>query len=275
MEASLHPKPGAVTPCQGHRDKSFQDYILHYIALARALEEACTSRRGDPLEAGLRVYSSMLTLLPLPGSNIGLGEALLMIPLAAASSGVEVLEPSGIALEASRLARSSGPGAARIYYDLLARLGPGHLGRYEGPIPGVGEGYPPDMFSVLEVSRWDHVHRELLEGYPLTLEALKRLECLISRGSQLEEASLQVLLEMLAMHGDTLIATKWGLRAYERARSEARVALGMVRRGSITVAGALESLDKLWRPRGWNPGAALDILATALGLHMLTSYGVV
>jgi triphosphoribosyl-dephospho-CoA synthetase len=274
LEASLHPKPGAVTPCSGHEDKSFQDYIIHYIALSRALERACTSRRGDPLEAGLREYSVLLDLLPLPGSNVGLGEALLMIPLAAAASRLGAPEPGAIAYEASRLARASGPGAARVYYDLLAKLAPGHLGRYEGPIPGVGDGYPPDMLSVLEAARWDHVHGELLEGYPLTLETLERIEELTAGGTPLREALLEVLLNMLAAHGDTLIAARWGLRAYERARIEARVVLGMVRRGSLTIDEALHYLDRLWRPRGWNPGATLDILAAAIGLYMLVKYSI-
>jgi triphosphoribosyl-dephospho-CoA synthetase len=29
---------------------------------------------------------------------------------------------------------------------------------------------------------------------------------------------------------------------------------------------AVEWLDRLWRPRGWNPGAVLDVMAVALGL---------
>ncbi len=270
VEAALHPKPGAVTPCRGHPDKAVWDFMVHSVALDEALLAACrasSERAGDPVEAGLDAYSRALRRLPLPRSNVGLGEALLLIPLAAAAPRVEPCEPEKLAREASRLAREAGEGAARIYYDLLAGLAPRHLGRYKGPVPGVGEGYPRGMLEVLEAARWDHVHAELLEGYPRTLWAAEVITGLApSRGLGL--AALEALLALLARWGDTLILARWGLRAFERAKREASLYLLLQRRGVVGVVEALEELDKLWRPRGWSPGSALDILAAALGLRL-------
>ncbi|MEB3851489.1 MAG: triphosphoribosyl-dephospho-CoA synthase [Desulfurococcales archaeon] len=273
VEAALHPKPGAVTPCASHPDKAAWDFMVHTAAIGEAAAAACRASLsgGDPLEAGLEAYARAIATLPLPGSNVGLGEALLLTPLAGALARAPLgagCEPGPVALEASRIARSSGGGAAGAYYALLQRLSPSHLGRYEGPVPGVGGGDPDSMLDVLLAARWDHVHAELLEGYPRTLHTLSTLRRARRRGAGLGEAALEALLEGLAELGDTLILAKWGVRAYQKARAEAAWALTLHRAGKLTLHEALEALDRLWRPRRWNPGAMLDILAAALGLEL-------
>ncbi len=265
LEASVHPKPGAVTPCASHGDKSFQDFVVHAVALREALEASCHSR-GDPLEDGLRAYAASLGILPLPPGNVGLGTALLLIPLAAALPRLGPCDAALLTAEASRVALEAGAGAARAYYDLLQSLSPRHLGRYEGPVPGVGEGYPASFSDVLRAARWDLIHSELLNSYPVTREALEELETLRASGWGLGEAAAKALLSILARRGDTLIAARWGLRAYQRSMEEARVALTLYEKGRLTLREALEWLDSKWRPRGWSPGAALDILAASLGL---------
>jgi triphosphoribosyl-dephospho-CoA synthetase len=277
VEAVLHPKPGAVTACRPHPDKAVWDFMVHSVALDEALLEACkasTRGAGDPLGEGLARYASSLAALPLPQSNVGLGEALLLTPLAAALPRVagSGCEPRRLAGEASRIALSAGPGAAGAYYRLLARLSPSHLGRYEGPVPGVGEGEPRGLAEVLEAAKWDHVHAELLEAYPRSLWLYERIARRLPRLG-LAGAALEALLEALARLGDTLILAKWGTRAYLRARREAAEALLYYRRGVMGLSEALEWLDGLWRPRRWSPGAVLDLLAAALGLLLACGPG--
>ncbi len=277
VEAGLHPKPGAVTPCRSHEDKGFHDFALHGAALAGGLLEACiASARASPDEAiaeGLEAYRGIMEAFArssmVEATNIGLGTALLMVPLAAAVPRIGGCgSPAELAGEASRIALSSGPRAARAYYRLLSTFRPSHLGRYQGPLPdaGGGDSMGFGLPEVLEAARWDHVHNELLRGYPLTLRAYHLMERITSGGRSLRDAALEALLVLLATTGDTLIAAKWGFRAYERALEEARVALALYKRGRVSLEDALEWLDGLWRPRRWNPGAVLDILGAALGL---------
>jgi triphosphoribosyl-dephospho-CoA synthetase len=123
------------------------------------------------------------------------------------------------------------------------------------------------LAAIVSHAAWDLVHAELGEGYPRSLAASRMIEALESEGLGVEEALALTLLHILAAHGDTLVYAKFGGRAYQRLLAEARAArLNAARRGARA---ALEGLDWLWRPRGWNPGAALDILATAISLREL------
>jgi len=177
--------------------------------------------------------------------------------------------PREAAWLASRLVREyTGREDAVAYYRLLEALAPSHLGRYEGPVPAVGSGeYPDSLVDALEAASWDLVHGEILNAYPATLEAY---EVIVARGGPFnEEALLAALLRVLAEHGDTLIARKWGLRAYKTALREAREAAA----AHPGPREALEALDRLWRPRGWSPGAALDVVAAAAGLAAAAQAG--
>ncbi len=268
LEPVLHPKPGAVTRLWSHPDKGVVDFEAALAPLTAALIEAC--RRGGPrgLEAAFRAYRAGLEALGYK-SNIAAGTLLLAAPLAAALHGGP--PPGGLgalAREASRVALEAGGEAARAYYELLEYLSPGHLGRYEGPVPGVGSGsYPCCMRVVLEAASWDLVHGEVLGGYPESLRVAREVEEGVEGGEGLEDAALAALLGLLARRGDTLILARWGSRAYQAALSEARQAERMASR--LGVRGALEWLDSQWRPRGWSPGAALDVLAAGLGLYLL------
>jgi len=262
IEPLIHPKPGAVSPVSPHPDKDVVDYGLHSSIAAAVLVESCRAAyncRGF-MARGFRLY---LRLLERAGirTNIALGSLLLHMPLSASLTRSPP-GPEEMAREASAMFRECGGREdAREYYRVLERLGPSHLRRkYEGPLPPVGGGDPPSMLEVAAAVRWDHVHRELIEGYPLTLEAYK-----IIRREGLRRGALRAIIEALASHGDTLIAAKYGFAAHRRAVMEARLALAESRGDP---ARALERLDSLWRPRGWNPGAVLDIVATATSLYI-------
>ncbi|GAB6148442.1 hypothetical protein JCM10135_09840 [Stetteria hydrogenophila] len=265
VEPLLHPKPAAVTRLVGHRDKSVLDFAVHAVALAQGMMASCASR-GDRVADGLRVYRLMLDRLGIRG-NVAAGTAFLMIPLAAALGAAgKSLSARELASLASEIAASSGPRATLEYYRLLERLRPSHLRRYKGPVPAVGARGPlPPLVDVLRASSWDLVHSEVLGGYRRTLSVAERLGCRPLRPEELEERALAEMLRLLASHGDTLIRAKWGSRAYLQAKLEAREALLIAERRGVRAAA--EWLDGLWRPRGWNPGAVLDVIAAALGLH--------
>lgn len=264
MEPIIHPKPGAVTLLRVHPDKDVGMFVANTSIAEVALLEACVRRsKGlkSPLAHGLRVYRVMASKLGLK-TNIALGSLILALPIATALSTKQGAPVADLVREAHSIVVSeTGSEEAVEYYKLLEYFKPSHLGLYKGPIPGVGSGYPKSFVDVLRVASWDLVHRELLEGYPVTLEAYNMM---LRGDGELRELFLKTLLELLATHGDTLIASKFGFSAYKKAKVEAREALS--KSEELGVEEAIEWLDSLWRPRGWNPGAILDILAVALGL---------
>jgi len=259
LEPLAHPKPGAVTRIAAHDDKNIYTFTASALAGLYACEAACTGPPDGFIARGLETYAGLLGGLGVE-TNAQLGSILLLLPLCRA------LTQAGTAEEAAALATTlvrehTGREDAAAYYRLLEELAPSHLGRYEGPVPSVGSGGRPEsLVAALEAASWDLVHGELLNSYPATVEAY---HVILGRGGPFNEDSLlAALLHVLAEHGDTLIARKWGLRAYKRALWEARAA-ALAR---PTPREALEELDELWRPRGWNPGAALDVVAAAAGL---------
>lgn len=264
LEPVIHPKPGAVTCLRPHSDKSVADFIVNASLAEIALHEACTWRlRGleSPIARGFEVYR-LLALKAGLRTNIALGSLVLALPIASALSSKAGAPVVDVVREAHSIVVSETSSRDSVeYYKLLELLRPSHLGRYEGPVPGIGSGYPTSFTEVLRAASWDLVHRELLEGYPITLEAFKMM--LEGKGST-HESFLYTLLELLARYGDTLIASKFGFSAYRRARMEALEALRIAMVDNVYEA--VEWLDRLWRPRGWNPGAVLDVMAVALGL---------
>jgi triphosphoribosyl-dephospho-CoA synthetase len=265
LEPLFHPKPAAVTRVEGHEDKDVLDFGIHVSILSRSMLVSCTARE-EKLAAGLRVYKESLKKLGIH-RNIAVGTMLLMLPLAAALGASDrLLSVRELARLASRIAVESGPATTRMYYEILSMVRPSHLRRYRGYVPAVGDKGPfPAFREVLRAASWDLIHSELLEGYKRTLSIAERLGDRPLSPRELEERALMELLRLLASHGDTLILAKWGMRAYTRAKLEARAALSLAEK--VGVYEAIDWLDSLWRPRRWNPGAALDIIAAAVGLH--------
>ncbi|MEN2999775.1 MAG: triphosphoribosyl-dephospho-CoA synthase [Acidilobaceae archaeon] len=255
-EPSLHPKPGAVTPLAPHRDKDFLDFVYNASLIELSLMESC---RRASISAGLRKYRELAVAAGLR-TNVALGSALLHIPLSSVlREGLS--PPEQLARRAHYMVTEGGEEEAREYYLLLETFRPSHLGRYEGPVPSVGSGYPRSFASVLRAASWDMVHRELLSGYKLSLGVLREL-----RGEgPLKSKALRALLLLLSEHGDTLIGSKYGFAAYKKVKEEAREALLLSER--VGEEKAVGWLDELWRSRGWNPGAALDVLSVSISLY--------
>ena len=266
LEPLAHPKPGAVTRCLGHSDKNIFDFAESFYYVYSACRASAIGDCKGFIARGIREY------LPLARArgNIQAGTLMLLLPLCRAVQ--ETSMYPALLQEASRLiVECDSPESARLYYRLLEEAGVSHLGVYEGPVPSVGSGrYPGSLWEALWAARWDLVHRELLYGYPIVGEASRVVLSRLRAGW--EEAILWALLSILARHGDTLIAHKYGWRAYKKALWEARHALQIA--SGRGVRGALEYLDSLWRPRGWSPGAALDIVAAATGVAYAIRAGV-
>ena len=260
IEPIVHPKPGAVTALVGHRDKSIIDYTLQTPALVAALYEACRNASGGFVAEGMRSYRLWLKRLGIR-VNLSLGTVLMLLPLAAAA---RVAGAPSFCMATRLLREHTSVEDSIEYYKTLRYLAPSHLGRYRGPLPDVSSGAsPPGLWRVLEASSVDNVHWDMINCYPLTRLALSILDDMgLNR-----DAVLTAILTILAEAGDTLIMRKYGLRAFKIAIYEARLALNIARR-TDDIAGGVVFLDRLWRPRGWSPGSTLDIVATAISVHV-------
>ena len=251
LEPLAHPKPGAVTRVQGQADKGIFDFALHHEAVERGAIRACVSAAEgseDPIADGLEAYLDAVRGLGLR-TNVGLGQALLIIPLAAASPGRPSVDD--LCRRASELVMRSTPRATAAYYRALAALAPSHLGRYWGPLPDVSQGAPSvGLGGVLGLVD-DLVSQEAVNGYRLTLRAYELMRGRLTEG--IEEAISGAFLWLASSTPDSLLARSRGTRASLIAMAEA------------SLLGA-EELDRAWRSRGWNLGSLLDIVAAAASL---------
>jgi len=268
IEPLIHPKPGAVTRLHRHPDKDVVTYMISSIPLDLALSKTCRQASTDcngSMASGMKAYRDAYEKLIPRRVNTSLGTLLLLLPMSMAHGVTGLRDPWGLArVSSSLVARCTGRDEAVEYYGLLKLFRPSHMGRYTGPLPDIDEGVPDNFMVILRANSWDLVHREILSGYPLTLEALS---IMVEARGGLEDRSLKALLHLLSRYGDTLIARKYGMSAFKKARAEAIHALMYAER--VGLRAAIEYLDSLWRPRGWNPGAVLDIIAASISMYVL------
>ncbi len=261
IEPLIHPKPGGVTRIDSSGNHTIYDFILASTTLQAPLELACnTPCVNGRLEAPTKLYLESLARLGVRG-NVNSGTFLLLVHLAFASTPLR--DPEVMARDASQMIGvCGGVRDAMAYYELLRSTPRSFMGYYEGPLGDAVRGAPQASFyEILSHTRWDHVHRELLEGYPLSLRVYR----ILSREDFSEELVARIALELLAREGDTMIARKYGWRAFQRAREEARIALWYSER--VGIGSAVGWLRKRWSSRGWSPGAILDVIAAGLGLY--------
>lgn len=251
LEPLAHPKLGGVTRVVSQPDKDVFSFAVHHEAVERAVIEACASAEGggeDPVADGLEEYSRALDELSIR-TNVGLGQALLLIPLGAAA--VNANGSDELRLRASWLTARSTPRATEEYYALLSRLRPSHLGRYWGPLGDVGEGPPRlglgEVLSLLD----DIVSQEAVNGYRLSAVAR---DLVLAAGSA-EEGINAAVVRLASTVPDTLIARSRGLRASLIGLAEVRLSRG-----------ASAQLATRWAGRGWSPGSILDVVSAGVSL---------
>ncbi len=266
VEPLIHPKPGGVTRCAGTSQHTVYEFTRSYHALHSALLAACMHGcKEGCLHRALTTYRALSTMLGVH-TNTLLGTLTLLTPLACTFWGRRG-NPEMHATEASKCALNIlGYSDAKAYYDLLHELHPSHLGvEFSGKLPPIGSQEVPRSFGeIVRSVEDDIIHLEIANGYPITLTALKWIA-----NNGVREDSLGILiLRLISEYGDTLIGRKWGFNAMKLAKREARIALLLIEKG-WDWREVVNKLRAEWSRRGWNPGAILDVVATALGLYYL------
>lgn len=291
LEASAHPKPGNVHRTADLADMRFEDFIVTSVASVPVFSTAVSRGRrglgGRKVTIGDLVYRlvSLSTALH-GGGNTCLGSALLTMPLAVCLGhlmrrGVAEVPLHGFLAEASRLVRVYSTVADAVYlYRAVRLVRPSYVRR------GDETGGPPDVydrayrkkleeggFTLWEVlvasAPRDVVAREVIEGYPLTMEVAEEL-AESHRSLDWNAAVVNAFLKLLERGIDTQVLREHGRDTLRRV---ARMAQSALRAGGAATRdgmGEIARMDRWMRGRGVNPGSSADILAAAIGVYALS-----
>ncbi|MCS7046658.1 MAG: triphosphoribosyl-dephospho-CoA synthase [Gemmataceae bacterium] len=257
-------KAGNVTPQQGFRDVSIEDFYRSAEAIAPILGQA------EARPVGLTVWQAIVATRRVVATNTNLGIVLLLAPLAAVPRqqslrlGVRSVL-SGLTVADSRAVFA----AIRLAYPGGLAVAPDHDVRQEPTLPlreimALAQDY--DLIAEQYVHGFTTVFDE---GVPALLEGLEQL-------GFLEEAIIHCQLRLLARHPDSLIFRKRGASDAAEASRRARAVLDAGWPRSAAGRKAFAELDSWLRALGnqRNPGTTADLvtasLFTALRERMIT-----
>ncbi|WP_337173474.1 triphosphoribosyl-dephospho-CoA synthase [Paludisphaera sp.] len=248
MEATAR-KPGNVHRFADFADLDYLDFLLAASAVAGPLDRAAADG------VGLAVLRAVEATRRIVATNANLGIILLLAPMAAVPTGVD------LAVGLPRVLEGLDVDDARHVYRAIRLANPGGLGRADAQDVADEPNVTLREAMALAADR-DLVARQYADGYSLVLgEGLPALRRNLRSGLSLESAIIGTFLAMMAEHPDTLIARKLGPDAARAASRRAREALD-----SGASPEALAALDAWLRGDGHrrNPGATADLIAAVL-----------
>jgi triphosphoribosyl-dephospho-CoA synthase len=153
-------------------------------------------------------------------------------------------------------------------YEAIRLAAPGGLGR--AAKGDVNDGPTGTLLEMMELAAdRDLVARQYATAYADAREGSLRLEELLADGMALGDAVVRVFVELIAVHGDTLIERTCGREVSLEAARRAREALETAR-GALPDA-RLATLDAWLREDSnrRNPGACADVTAAILHLGIV------
>jgi triphosphoribosyl-dephospho-CoA synthase len=265
LEASA-PKAGNVSPGRPFADASHDDFVRSAEAIAPVLDRAA----GRPV--GETILDAVRATRAASGKNTNLGIVLLLAPLASVPG---IVDAASIGRdEVRRRLRAVLAGLTRrdaeLAYEAIRLASPGGLGSAdEHDVAGEPGGTLLEMMAI--ASGRDLVALQYSNGYAEVFEeALPAIESALRAGRSTEEATVLCHLDLIARHGDSLIARKLGKEISEEASRRARSVLDSGWPAGAGSAAALDALDAWLRADGnrRNPGAAADLTAAALFLAL-------
>jgi triphosphoribosyl-dephospho-CoA synthase len=252
LEASV-PKPGNASPSQDVEGVRYTDVVLSALVMEPKYREACLrgARRSptlmDLLHEGVKGTERFSIL----------GTALLLLPLAYSSPGSE--DVRDLTMRAGQLVRTLSQEDWKWFRKVLLEISPSYLGKEDRM------DYREENLRMGEVLQWstnvDEVSREMVRGYPLSMEVyriLKRGEC----GSFVKDVQ-SAFIYLLSVEPDGLIVRKRG----------GRVALQVSKMASklskCPKDEELEAFNSYLKERGLNPGSTADLIASGIALYEL------
>lgn len=297
LEVSASPKPGNVHRFSKKDDHSMQyEQFLAAIAAispnylevakkSRALVQQGKILKGN-LELGYHMKNAMETMIKSQdGGNLLLGHLLLLMPLAAASGMLlDVKNPNISDLRASlKLVLESGtPEDVVRMYEGIRACNPGGLGKvkkHDITSPGFKqelEDAGADFIEVFSLNRdTDMISHEWTSAFDITFnEGFSSLRKRVNQGYCLNDAIVQLFIEILAKYPDSLILRKNDMRI---ASEISRKAKGILEGGGMFSDKGREMIRSLDRElilgKGkTNPGTTADLVASSIFVLLASGF---
>jgi triphosphoribosyl-dephospho-CoA synthase len=244
------------------------DFVRSARAVAPSLARAAGRTIGKVVLEAVRATRSAI------GKNTNLGIILLLAPL----SGLPRSVLAGSATAKGRRAlrqrlerelRRTTRGDAEAVYEAIRCASPGGLG--SAARGDVRDGPSGTLLEMMRLARRrDLIALQYSNAFRQVItEGLPGIQRALSAGGSLEDAVINCFLELLARHGDSLIARKTSPAVSRRAAQLARRALDE-RRSRRKRGGRLAELDAWLRSDGHrrNPGSCADLTAAVLFLAL-------
>jgi triphosphoribosyl-dephospho-CoA synthase len=254
LEATA-PKPGNVHRGADFDDLTYFDFLAAAVAIGPAMEAAS---HGAPL--GATVLAAVRATREATGTNVNLGTALLLAPLAK-------VPPCGDWQAGVRsVLFALTPDDARDVYAAIALAKPGGLGQVaEADVSGPA---PADLVAAMRLAEErDLVARQYSRDFAEVLgEAVPLLHKALDQRLPLADVIVRTYLELLSLRPDSLVARKCGAEMARRISGQAAAVLAAGLPGDERYERALADFDFFLRSDGHrrNPGTTADLVAAAL-----------
>jgi triphosphoribosyl-dephospho-CoA synthase len=254
LEVSI-PKPGNVHRGADFDDLSFHDFIAAAVAIGPAMDRA-----AQGAGVGRSVLDSVAATRRAAATNVNLGIALLLAPLAAVPRGTPLDE--GV----RRVLASLTPEDSSLVYEAIRLANPGGMGDVgEADVRGPA---PNDLVAAMRsAAERDAVARQYATGFSDIFGLiLPELRCNLAEGRPLGDAVIRTFLRAMQVLPDTLIARKCGTDVAAEAALYAGQVLAAREGEDGDYLEALADFDFWLRSDGHrrNPGATADLIAAGL-----------
>jgi len=294
LEVSAYPKPGNVHRNADFGDTRYEHFLASAVALyshfrnaaARGVSLASGSTPVDKVGVGNIIRDAVESMLCWQrGGNTLLGAIILLCPLAVAAG--KTFSEGKFSLKRLRenldlIVKSTTVEDAVAVYDAIEIAKPGGLGH----APSLDVNNPDSKREILEkgislydvfkiASGYDLICREWIKNYPVTFDfGYPFFVEVLDETSDVNVATVQTFLKILAEFPDTLIARKAGI---EKAKEVSARAKEILRVGGLKTSEGRKMVydfDRELRMKSnlLNPGTTADILSAVLGLHVLSGY---
>lgn len=284
LEVSGHPKPGNVHRTQNFKETRYEHFLAGIAAILPSFKELC-ERAHDELSSDESDYSfiklghffkkaSEEMMSWQKGGNVLLGHILILAPLAAAAAiclKKHELSFSDFSNTINKIIDDATVEDTINLYDAIRTSNPGGLGKidkYDLKNDNSLKEIRTDKVTlkkIFEISaEYDLIGLEYSTGFDIILkEGLPYFFLAFKQTNDINIATVNTFLKILAEHPDTLIIRKAGL---DKALMVTEKAAEIVKGGGIKTKKGLnltQKLDKMLQQKDGqlNPGTTADITA--------------
>lgn len=293
LEASAH-KPGNVSIVTDFDNTRYEHFLASAVASRSVFQFA--AERGFAISNGIcQVYDAGIgeiirrCIVEIDtwqhGGNTLLGTVLLLSPIAV-GAGI-AYEQCGINVQKLRtnlqtLVKSTTPEDAVNVYKAIAIAKPSGLGKATKLDVNDSNSISKilaektSLYEVFKIAeKYDTICSEWVNNYPITFDvAYPSLKEQLNNSTDINTATIQTFLEVLAAFPDTFIARKTNKKTAARVSQNARKILDLGWPLTRTGQESLQEFDRELRQSSnlLNPGTTADIIAAALSLVVLEGY---